>query len=151
MPGSRRAGFPTSSLSVCPLSPPLPCSERLREGAAQHDCPIRLCPLGIKMPTPLVSNTPISVSVPLFPFSMESTEALTFSPMTPDRQSLLPLLSMVSCLLRAGEWLRSVQLVDSSLFKCSAGVHASSCWQLSLEWEVLCVSLPSAPGLSQRF
>ena len=45
----------------------------------------------------------------------------------------------------------SVQLADSGLLKCAAGVHASSCWQLSFEWEVLGVSLPSAPGLSQRF
>ena len=113
--------------------------------------PSACVPWGSRCPPPLVSDTPISVSIPLFYSSMESTEALTFSLMTHDRQSLLPLLFVVLCLLRAGKWLRSVQLVDSGLLKCSAGFHASSCRQLSLEWEVLGVSLPSAPGLSQRF
>ena len=152
-------------LLVC-LSHPLSCSgsEQLSTTA-----PSACVPCGSRSPSPLVSDTPISVSVPLFSSSMESTGAPTFSRMTHIRQSLLRLLCMVLCLLCTlgslsyvssawscacfgqGEWLRSVQLVDSGLLNCPAGVHASSCWQLSLEWEVLGVSLPSAPSLSHRF
>lgn len=85
-------------LLVC-LSHPLSCSgsEQLSMTA-----PSACVPCGSRCPSPLVSDTPISVSVPLFSSSMESTGAPTFSRMTHIRQSLLRLLCVVLCLLWAG-------------------------------------------------
>ena len=85
-------------LLVC-LSHPLSCSgsEQLSTTA-----PSACVPCGSRSPSPLVSDTPISVSVPLFSSSMESTGAPTFSRITHIRQSLLRLLCVVLCLLWAG-------------------------------------------------